>query len=214
MNTTKARLAGHGGVRDLLDAPPFRETRLEPALRVPAQLATATAAAMALGPIVALASRRAPAPSRALRAVFWSSGAAYFVALALDLREHLRLEKRATGHYLRFTAVPLLESATHAAILATALSAIALARPMGRRMGLRDAWTACAPAVLFALGLVDEIVYHRGRAPAREELIHAVEHVAEGIMWTALYGDRLAGTRRRRGRVLGVLAAVSRVWTG
>jgi hypothetical protein len=111
------------------------------------------------------------------------------------MAEHLRLEKEVTGSYLHARALPLSESFVHAGIILTNLSALLLARPLRRRLGLLDAWLLAAPAVFLAFGWADEIGYHRRRAPHREEVIHAVEHLAEGIMWTSLYATRLVRWR-------------------
>lgn len=45
------------------------------------------------------------------------------------------------------------------------------------------------------MGWLDEIVYHRRRVPLREEIVHATEHIAEGMMGTALYALRFLAKR-------------------
>lgn len=127
-----------------------------------------------------------------LRGLLWSSGTAYLITASLDLAEHFKLEKEVTGHWLRFTAVPPAESAVHAAIIATNLSTLVLARPLRRKPGSIDVWVLIAPVAFLTLGWIDELVFHRRRAPHRESIIHATEHLAEGVMWTALYALRLS----------------------
>jgi hypothetical protein len=78
----------------------------------------------------------------------------------------------------------------------TDASALVLARPPRRPLAPRDWWVLVAPAVFLALGWADELRYHRRRAPHRENVIHATEHIAEGVMWTALYASRLPRWRR------------------
>ncbi len=170
-----------------MDIVPYRETRLPAPLRLPRWLQVLLGAAAAAGPVRALTSRR----PRALRGLLASSAMAYFVVAAVDLAEHFHLEKRATGHFLRWTVVPPSESLVHGAIMATNLSALVLARPLRQPLGVRDAWLLAAPAVYFTLGWIDELVYHRRRAPRREHIIHTTEHIAEGVMWTLLYAARL-----------------------
>lgn len=116
----------------------------------------------------------------------------------LETAEHLRLERRATGHYLRWTVVPPSESFTHSAIVANNAMAHLLARPIRRRLGARDRWLLVAPATFLALGWFDELAYHRRRAPYSEEIIHAVEHLAEGMIWTTIHADKLVDWRHQR----------------
>ncbi len=151
--------------------------------------------AAAAGPVGAWLTRRAPAPTRFLRGTLLGSTLAYLTAVALDLAEHFRLEKEATGSYFRCSAVPFSESVVHASIVATNLSALVLARPVRRIRGPIDLWLLVAPGVFLALGWTDELVYHRRRAPHREDIIHATEHLAEGVMWTALYASRMVPCR-------------------
>ena len=175
---------------------PFRDTHLDPGLRIPRWLALSGGATLALAAAVGVAIR-APAPVRALRGILASSTAAYAITFALDLAEHLRLEKALTGHRLRWTAVPLSESAVHTALLVNLVAAVATARRPRRARALRrrDRTMLLAPAVFLAVGWLDELVYHRRRAPMREQIIHAVEHIAEGMMWTTLYALRMLAAR-------------------
>lgn len=174
---------------------PFGRTRLDPALRIPRWLALALGGAFAIGPIVAVAHRREKPAVRALRAILASSASAYAIAAALDAAEHFRLEKALTGHYLRWRAVPLGESLLHVGIFADLFSAVAATRRPGRAMRHRDRVAVLAPAAFLAIGWLDELVYHRRRVPLREEIIHATEHIAEGMMWTALYALRFLTKR-------------------
>ncbi len=160
-------------------------------MRIAPWVTVATVAALAAGPLIGVARRRSPAAVRVLSSVLISSGLAYAVTVVLDSAEHFRLERAATGHWLRWKVVPLSESALHASILMVNASALMLARPPRRPLAPRDWWVLVAPAVFLALGWADELRYHRRRAPHREDIIHTTEHLAEGVMWTALYASRL-----------------------
>ena len=179
-----------------IDARPFRELAVPPSVRVPGWLGVLFGAAAATGPVVGLLDRRAPLARRVVRSTLVGSTAVYAVSALLDLVEHLRLEKGATGRLLSCEIVPRTETAVHAALIATNLSVLGLVRPLRRPMGLREGWILLAPVVFLALGWADELVYHRKRAPRRENVIHAVEHLAEGVMWTALYATRLVSWKR------------------
>lgn len=172
-------------------ARPYRETKLDPSLRIPRWLALAFGAAVALGPIAAMGARRKSPPVRVLRAILATSSATYAITMAIDAAEHFRLEKEATGHYLRWVAVPPSESTLHAGILGSLVTAMASARRPPRRPRARDHVMLFAPAAFLAIGWLDEIVFHRRRVLMREEIIHAVQHLSEGIMWTALYALRI-----------------------
>jgi hypothetical protein len=174
---------------------PFRQTRTDRALRIPRWLALATGAALSVGPILAVSSRGASPRVRLLRGVLGSSAAAYVLTVVLDAAEHLRLEKAVTGHYLRWQAVPLGESLLHTGILADVALAAASVRHPRRLLRPRDRAMLLAPAAFLAVGWLDEIVYHRRRVGLREEVIHALEHISEGMMWTALYALRFVTKR-------------------
>lgn len=168
----------------------FEDTRLPRSTHIPAWTWLAIAGAAAAGPLGATMTRGSHAPIRVLRGTLFGSTLAYLTTVALDVAEHFRLEKEVTGSYLRCSAVPLSESLVHAGIALTNLSALLFARPVRRVRSLADRWLLVAPGVFLALGWTDELVYHRRRAPHREDIIHATEHLAEGIMWTALYASR------------------------
>jgi hypothetical protein len=163
-----------------------------PPLRVPSIVGALVGAAVAAGPVVGATSRRAPMGLRIARSIFWSSALAYLVTSLADFAEHFRLEKAATGRYLRAAVVPVGETLNHAATIGTVVSTLALARPVrARRLRPLDAWLLSAPAVFLALGWRDELVYHRRRSTHREDMMHTVAHLAAGIMWTTLYAMRL-----------------------
>ncbi len=168
----------------------FRETRLDPALRIPRWLGLLLGGAVALGPLVASAGRAASPAVRALRGILATSAAGYVICTGLDTAEHFRLEKELTGRHLRWKAVPLDESLLHAGIILDVLAVVATARRPRRMVRRRDRLTLLAPAAFLAIGWLDEVVYHRRRVPIREEMIHATQHVSEGMMWTALYALR------------------------
>jgi hypothetical protein len=177
-------------------ARPFPEQPLARPMRLPQWLVVAIGVALATGPLAGIASRRLSLPRRILRTLLVGSGLAYAVEVALDSAEHFRLERAVTGHWLRWQAVPLTESAIHTAILATNVSVLLLARPPRHPLGVRDLWVLVAPAVFLGLGWADELRYHRRRATHRENVIHTTEHLAEGVMWAALYASRLPRWRR------------------
>ena len=183
-------------------ARPFaRIEKVPPAVRVPPLLGGVIAAAVAAGPLVGLASRRATVPERAVRSIFWSAALGYLTTSLVDFAEHFRLEKLATGRYLRSAVVPPGETLNHAATIATVVSALALARPVRRRrLRARDAWLLAAPGVFLALGWRDELVYHRRRSTHREDMMHTIPHLAAGVMWTTLYALRLVRWRWTRQR--------------
>ncbi len=167
-----------------------------PALRVPPLVGALIGAAVTAGPVVGAASRRTPRPLRVLRAIFWSSALGYLVTSLVDFAEHFRLEKAATGHYLRSAVVPPGETLNHAVTIATVVASLALARPVRRRrLGARDLWLLAAPGLFLALGWRDELVYHRKRSTHREDMMHTVPHLAAGVMWTTLYAMRLPAWR-------------------
>lgn len=174
-------------------ARPFSEIREPPPeVRVPPLLGTLVGAAVAVGPIVGAASRRAAAPARVVRSIFWSAALGYLVTSLADFAEHFRLEKAATGRYLSSAVVPPGETLNHAATIATVIASLALARPVRRRrLRARDLWLLVAPGLFLALGWRDEIVYHRRRSTHREDMLHTVPHLAAGVMWTTLYALRL-----------------------
>ncbi len=176
---------------------PYAEIREPPpGLRVPPLLGTLVGAAVAAGPIIGAASRRAPPPVRVVRSIFWSAALGYLVTSLADFAEHFRLEKAATGRYLASTVVPVGETLNHAATVATVVASLALARPVRRRrLGARDQWLLAAPGVFLALGWRDEFVYHRKRSTHREDMMHTIPHLAAGIMWTTLYALRLSKWR-------------------
>jgi hypothetical protein len=171
---------------------PFQATVLDAALRIPRWAGLALGAIAAIGPVIAVASRGQPLRVRVLRAILGASGGAYALSMAFDAAEHFRLEREVTGRYLRWKAVSAGESVLHGALLLSVFAAIATARrPPRRHLRGSDHIMLFAPAAFLLLGWLDELVYHRRRASLREEVIHATEHLSEGMMWTALYALRV-----------------------
>jgi hypothetical protein len=171
---------------------------MPPGLRIPLWLRLVSGGAVGLAVVAGTTRTRGPLPWRLLRAVFFGSSVGYAITAALDLTEHLRLEKAATGHYLRWVAVPPLETALHCAAVATNLSALVLARPGRRPRRERLLWLALAPGALLVLGWADELAFHRRRTRHREDIMHTTQHLAEGIMLAtryALLGTPTAGRR-------------------
>lgn len=192
-DAVRRRVRGGRGI-----ALPYREMPFPEALRLPRWLQAVLGGALLAGPLVGLASRKTSTPQRALRATLWTSGLAYAAAATLDLAEHFRLEKEVTGRYLTWKAIPPSEAMVHAGIIGTNLGALLLARPVKRPYGPVDLFNMAAPALFLAFGWVDELGYHRRRTQHREDLIHTTQHLAEGVMWTALYATRLFPKRHRR----------------
>jgi hypothetical protein len=176
---------------------------LAPSLRMPRWVVRAIAGAVVGGPLVAVAtSRGATVGARVTRALLLGGGAAYLTTSLVDFAEHFRLERAATGAWLRSTVVPPGETINHAATIAVIAGALALARPIPRRPAPRDLFVLAAPALFLALGWRDELRFHRRRAVHREDLLHTVSHLAAATMWTGLYAHRLVEWRRgtRAGR--------------
>ncbi len=154
---------------------------------VPALAAAAIATGIARG---LLQSAHAPA-ERFLRCVYPACAYLYLALSAIDFAEHFRLEKAATGRFTSMTAVPLGETVNHALTLSTIIAAVLLARPLPALLEPRDVVVLGAPIAFLALGLRDEIVYHRKRARHREDIMHTTAHLTAGIMWATLYALRL-----------------------
>lgn len=170
---------------------PWSRARRSPprGLALPRWLAAAVAGAVAVGPIVAVAMRRAPWQRRLVRMTFFSAAFGYLATSLVDFAEHFRLEKRATGRWLSATVVPPGETLNHAATVATVVGALARAQPLATSRA-QQAWSLLAPALFLALGWRDEFVYHRRRSTHREDMMHTIPHLAAGVMWTALYAMR------------------------
>jgi hypothetical protein len=154
---------------------------------VPAVCTVAVAAGITDG---LLGSARTPA-ERFLRCVYPACAFLYLTLSAVDFAEHFRLEKEATGRFTSMTAVPPGETVNHALTLSTIFAAILLARPLPAVLEARDLVVLGAPIAFLALGLRDEIAYHRKRAKHREDIMHTTAHLTAGIMWTTLYALRL-----------------------
>lgn len=170
---------------------PYAGLVLPASMRIPRWLGGLAIGAAAAGALVG-AARAGARTHRLLRAFASASAACYGVVACLDLAEHLRMEKELTGHYLRWDAVPLRESAVHAAIISVNVSSLALARPVRKPERPHEFWVLAAPAVFLALGWIDELAFHRRRATHREDIIHTTEHLAEGVMWTTHYALRFS----------------------
>lgn len=159
-------------------------------MQIPRWLAALFAGAAAAGLATGWRARDA-LPWRILRGAHVASTLAYLVLGTMDLAEHLRLERDATGHALRWAVVPASESVLHAGVIASNLSLL-FARPFRRRTHLLDVWFGIAPAVFLALGCADELLFHRKRVPHREAVIHGAQHLVEGILWATTYATRVA----------------------
>ena len=144
------------------------ERATPPGLRVPPLVGTIIGAAVAAGPIIGATSRRAPPALRAVRSVFWSAALGYLTTSLVDFVEHFRLEKQATGHYLRSAVVPVGETLNHAATIGTVVSALALARPVrARRLRARLVVIGRAGAVSRSAGATNSCTTGGARRTAR-----------------------------------------------
>jgi hypothetical protein len=177
---------------------PFRQTALPSSLRLPRWLSLLSAGAVGVAMVAGATRQRHSLLWRLLRATFFGSTVGYGIVALLDLAEHLRLEKETTGHYLRWVAIPPLESALHGALVATNISALALARPRLHPSRARGLWLALAPGALLALGWADELAFHRRRTGHREDIMHTTQHLAEGVMLASHYALLRGPIGRRR----------------
>jgi hypothetical protein len=66
-----------------------------------------------------------------------------------------------------------------------------MARPLPAPPAARDLFVLAAPLVFLALGWWDEVAYHRRRAAHREEVLHALSHLAGGALLAFLLVARL-----------------------
>ncbi len=163
-------------------------------VRIPSWVVALCVLAPAAGVAEGLtASAHAPA-ERFLRCVYPACAFLYLALSAVDFAEHFRLEKETTGRFTSMTAIPLGESLNHVGTLATIIAAIVLVRPLpptSSALEARDLVVLGAPLAFLALGLRDEVVYHRKRAKHREDIMHTTAHLAAAVMWTTLYALRL-----------------------
>jgi hypothetical protein len=160
-------------------------------VRIPWWVLALAAAAIAAGVAQGLLeSAQAPA-ERFLRCVYPACAYLYLALSAIDFAEHFRLEKAATGRFTSMVAVPLGETINHALTLSTITAAVLLARPLPAVLEPRDVVVLGAPIAFLALGLRDELVYHRKRAKHREDIMHTTAHLTAGIMWATLFALRL-----------------------
>lgn len=160
-------------------------------LRIPWWVTALCVAAVAAGVVQGLLQGAHGPAERFLRCVYPACAFLYLALSAVDFAEHFRLEKEATGRFTSMTAIPPGETVNHALTLSTIIAAVLLARPLPAALETRDLVVLSAPIAFLALGLRDEIVYHRKRAKHREDIMHTTAHLTAGIMWTTLYALRL-----------------------
>jgi hypothetical protein len=160
-------------------------------VRIPWWVPAVCTAAVTAGVLQGLVESGHAPTERFLRCVYPACAFLYLTLSAIDFAEHFRLEREATGRFTSMTAIPLGESVNHALTLSTIIAAILLARPLPAVLAPRDLVVLAAPIAFLALGLRDEIVYHRKRAKHREDIMHTTAHLTAGIMWTTLYALRL-----------------------
>ena len=160
-------------------------------VRIPWWVSASCLGAAAAGAAQGLLASAGTPVERYLRCVYTACALLYLALSAIDFVEHFRLEKEATGRYLAMTAVPFGETVNHALTLSTIIAAIVLARPLPAVLEPRDVVVLGAPIAFLALGLRDELVYHRKRAKHREDIMHTTAHLTAGIMWATLYALRL-----------------------
>jgi hypothetical protein len=170
----------------------FRRTRIHPKMRIPVWVKLAAFGGSGTAFFSTLVRRRQPWALASLRATLAASAALYGLTALLDFLEHLRLETEIARHPFRAKAIPASESALHGVLLAVNGSVLLLGRPLRRIGRMSAAWLAVAPFAFLILGSIDELAFHRRRVLHREHIIHTMEHLAEGVMWTTVYGGRLA----------------------
>jgi hypothetical protein len=139
---------------------------------------------------------RGPA-ERGANALMAGSAATWAATFALDAAEHLRLEKEQTGTHFAMHAITPGETLSHVVTLGTLAATMALARPLPReRMELRDWIAILGPGVVMALGVREEIQFHRRRAKHREEMIHAISHLGLAGMLVGVFAARVIPWKR------------------
>lgn len=126
-----------------------------------------------------------------LSSTFFCAAGLYLTISIIDFREHFRLEKALTGRMLAARAVPLGESINHAGSVTIVALTLVLPRPVTGALELRDAVALALPLAFLALGLRDEVVYHRRRAAHREDILHTTAHLCAGAMFAAWMPLRL-----------------------
>ena len=130
-------------------------------------------------------------PGTILRSTFLSAAGAYLSLSVLDFLLHAKMEHEVTGRWTGFEVVPPGETVNHVLTVGTVLALLASLRPAPSRRTGRDWIALAAPAAFFVLGSRDELVYHRRRATHREDKLHAIAHLAAGVMLTAFTALRL-----------------------
>ena len=150
-------------------------------------LAAVAAAGLTVG---ALVPATHPAQSL-LSSTFFCAAGLYLVISIIDFREHFRLEKALTGRMLAARAVPLGESINHAGSVGIILLTLLLPRPLNGPLEARDVVALLLPLAFLALGLRDEVVYHRRRSAHREDILHTTAHLCAGAMFAAWMPLRL-----------------------
>ena len=163
----------------------FKAVRtLSPELRIPPSLWLALGSIAATGFVIGALYASSLNRSTWAFACFCASIASYIFVVALDLKEHLRLEKFVTGRFMAWTVIPLGESALHVGIVGCLLVAlfIALGQP-----GPSSVPLLIATIGFFGLGWLDELLYHRRRALHREDILHTVSHLTGGAVFATLF---------------------------
>lgn len=174
---------------------PFDELRELPAgLRIPPWLAALVVAAACAGVAQSFLTEEG-AVVRVFHSSFLGAAYAYLAVSLVDFVEHFRIEKRVTGRYTTFRAIPLGESLNHAATITVILAMMVIARPFPEAPGVRDWLWPAAPALYLVLGWRDELVYHRRRSRHREDIMHTVAHIAAGVMMGGFIALQLVASR-------------------
>jgi hypothetical protein len=157
---------------------------LPPGLRVPpflwVALGSISCAGFFFGLLYAESFNRSTWPF----ACFCASIAAYIFVVALDMNEHIRLEKIVTGRWLGWKVVPLGESALHFGIVGCLVTALSISF---YPTGLDSAAVLIATIGFFGFGWCDELLYHRRRALHREDILHTVSHLTGGAVFATLF---------------------------
>lgn len=126
-----------------------------------------------------------------LSSTFYCAGGLYLAISVVDFREHFRLERELTGRSLAAQAVPIGETINHAGSILIVGLTLVLPRTVTAALEPRDVVALLLPLAFLALGLRDEIVYHRRRAAHREDILHTTAHLCAGAMFAAWMPLRL-----------------------
>lgn len=157
-----------------------------PEVRIPGWLPAVLIVAIAVAAFFGSAGDDEPL-ARFARGGLFASMTAYMGVSLLDLYEHFRIEKLATGRFLSWRVVPVGETIVHLGVLASINLMFLLARPLPASLEARDWIFLVSPISFLAFGWSDEISFHRRRSVHREDVLHAVSHIAAATMVAMMF---------------------------